>query len=155
MIAPSSAAAAEPLAPVYLVTGEADPAGEGAASAAPGAAAVLIVALAVVALGAVVLYRRRAAERMDPADLALRQMARRLRLRRADRAALRALADSGVAGWPTPLHPVALLVSRHAFEAAAAAAPMCCPESVTSRIDRIRWRAFGEASPHSREGRSA
>ncbi len=148
-------AAAEPIAPVYLVTSEADPVGEGSASPVSGVTVALLVLVVAVVVAGMVLYQRRVAARMDPADLALRQMARRLRLRRADRAALRALAAAGIAGWPTPLHPVALLVSRHAFEAAAAAAPMCCPESVIARIDRIRWRAFGEAAPRSPVARFA
>jgi hypothetical protein len=141
----------EPIKAVYLVTGEPEPVGtapsgpDAVAAAGIAVAAAILLAIATIAA---LRRRRRVHDAMDPADLALLALSRRLRLRRSERATLRDLASAPVADWPGDVHPVALLVSRQAFETAAAVACSRQPEQAPAMeaiVVRIRRKAFGRS----------
>ena len=133
-----------PLRPVYLVTSEDDAAAKDGAAIGRGEVLTgVVVALAVVLMVVIVVgsVRRRRDAARPAEDVALRGMCRRLRLGRAERSALDALASADVEGWPRRVHPVALLVSRGAFETAAAASVREGAVSAAA-VNRIRRRAF-------------
>lgn len=134
-------AATGPIAPVHLVTGrEADPSAHTAADVSPAwtaAAAVACIAFAAAAAW----FIRWSRERVLPAEeRAFRRMARGLRLRRRERQIVTQLAAVHAATPP----PVAVLVSREAFDAGAAVA-RAGGKAAEVELRRIREKVFGAA----------